>query len=295
MYIDESMVKSYHADLKWKMKIIRKPRPKGKEFKTLSDGRSKIVLHLELHEGNLLMQEKPFVAKFGATTATCLRLTRYWRSSGRVVVGDSWFGSVKSAIQMMLVNGLYSIFLVKTTHKLFPKQFSRRPTFKEENGRIAIINDVKLLAVKYEDLQTIQFVSTYSASSAGDPRPTRHHGLVPRPKVASDNLKFAAGIDIHSHVRTESKGLDDVLLTKDAHLRQFTGVMRFLFTNAFLAMKHFIDKDLKHLNFKMNLVNQMNIFSEQKPLTLRMQPEPVKELCRLQKKGERIQKMCFVC
>ena len=251
------------------------------------------------------MREKPFLENFGATTATCLRLTEYWSSSGRVVVGDSWFGSVKSAIQLMLVNGLYSIFLVKTAHKLFPKEILSETNLQrgEWNAASAVIDDVNLLAVKFKDLQSKQFISTCSASSVGNPRETRHHGLVQRPKVASDYLKFAAGIDIHNHVRTGSKGLEDVWLTKDAHQRQFTGIMSFLFSNAFLTMKHFFDKELKHLNFKINLANQMTIFKEHNPLELRTplqrsteeSEKLIHNLRRFRKKGERFQKKCFFC
>ena len=47
--LDESMIKSFHHHLKGKIKIICKPRPIGNEMKNMSDGISKIVLHLELY------------------------------------------------------------------------------------------------------------------------------------------------------------------------------------------------------------------------------------------------------
>ena len=52
---DELMVKSFHKKLKGKMKIKRKPRPVGNEFKNVCDGQSKIVLHIELYEGKEYM------------------------------------------------------------------------------------------------------------------------------------------------------------------------------------------------------------------------------------------------
>ena len=66
--IDESMVKSFAKNLKGKMKIIRKPRPIGNEFKTLCDADTKIVLHMELYEGKEYMKNKAYVDQFGATT-----------------------------------------------------------------------------------------------------------------------------------------------------------------------------------------------------------------------------------
>ena len=69
--LDESMIKSFYHDLKGKIKIIHKLRPIGNEMKNMSDGISKIVLHLELYEGRD-MCDKRYVKEFGATTATIL-------------------------------------------------------------------------------------------------------------------------------------------------------------------------------------------------------------------------------
>ena len=46
--LDELMIKSFHRNLKGKIKIIRKSRPIGDEIKNLSDAASDIVLNLEL-------------------------------------------------------------------------------------------------------------------------------------------------------------------------------------------------------------------------------------------------------
>ena len=59
------------------MKIIRKPRPVGNKFKTLCDGRSKVVLHIEIYEGKGIMRQKKYVKEFGPTTAYTLRLTEF--------------------------------------------------------------------------------------------------------------------------------------------------------------------------------------------------------------------------
>ena len=80
------------------MKINRKPRPNGNEFKKGADARSNIITHLELYERKYLMAEKDHVEEYGATTAIVLRLVKEYNGSGRVVIADSWFGSVKSII-----------------------------------------------------------------------------------------------------------------------------------------------------------------------------------------------------
>ena len=95
------MIQSFHYDLKGKIKIICQPRPIGNEMKNMSDGISKIILHLELYEGRDIMCDKKYVKEFGATTATALQLTEAYHGSDRRVITDSWFGSVKCAKVLM--------------------------------------------------------------------------------------------------------------------------------------------------------------------------------------------------
>ena len=75
--LDESIVKSFHHDLKEKIKIIQEPRPIGNEFKNASDGRTNFVTTLALYEGQELMAEKEYVDEYGATTAAMLRLSLF--------------------------------------------------------------------------------------------------------------------------------------------------------------------------------------------------------------------------
>ncbi len=67
------------------------------------------------------MQKKAYSAQFGATTACTLRLVEAagLMGSTRVVIGDSWFSSVKTALQLRN-RGVYFIGKVKvskTIHK----------------------------------------------------------------------------------------------------------------------------------------------------------------------------------
>ena len=65
--LDESMIKSYHQNLKGKIKIICKPRPIGNKIKNLSDAASNIVLDMGLYVGKDIMAAKDYVKPFGAT------------------------------------------------------------------------------------------------------------------------------------------------------------------------------------------------------------------------------------
>ena len=45
--------------------------------------------------------------------------------------------------------------------------------------------------------------------------------------------------------------MEDIWHTKNPRLRQLAGILGFCFTNGFLAMKYFTDRNLKHHTFKM--------------------------------------------
>ena len=137
------MIKSFHHDLKGKIKIIRKPRPIGNKIKNMSDGISKIVLRLEFYEARD-MCDKKFVKEFGATTATTLQLTEAYHGSGRRVIADSWFASVK-CVKALMERGLYLMF-VKTAHKDYPWELLSQNNLQrgEWNAVKAEIHDVEL-------------------------------------------------------------------------------------------------------------------------------------------------------
>lgn len=307
MCLDESMVKSYHRNLQGKIKIKRKPRPIGNEIKDIADARSKLVYKLEIYEGKDRMSEKEHHRELGATTATVKRLVEGIRDTNRIVVGDSWFGSVKTAV-MLREMGLYANMLVKTAHKNYPMkmlngQTLQRGQWKSVHAEVQGENgtQVKLLATDFLDLQLKHFISTCSTSNSGPPRVTKHHGDVQRPYVAYDYLEHSAAIDIFNHVRHGSVGLEDALMTKSATLRQFCGIVGFIFTNAFLAFVYFKEK-ISHQNFKVDLANMLVNFQEVKRSVLRTpenyhrkQVEVEHCLRKLAPKGERKQLRCFSC
>ncbi|KAK3252459.1 hypothetical protein CYMTET_38242 [Cymbomonas tetramitiformis] len=119
--IDESMIKwlSRYLCPGW-VKVGRKPDSMGHELKTLVDSTSRILFQFELQEGKEYDNRKKFVAEYGATCAMVLRMLEPFKSTGRIVIGDSWFGSTKTAL-LLYEWGIYSVLNVKTAHKFFPK------------------------------------------------------------------------------------------------------------------------------------------------------------------------------
>ena len=83
---------------------------------------------------------------------------------GRIVVGDSWFGSFKTCVELWNISGLYSNLLVKTAHKKYPRKLLRESDI--ERGQwvcaTAEIDGVKLMATCFLDLQEKLFISSCS-------------------------------------------------------------------------------------------------------------------------------------
>ena len=101
--LDESMVKWLGRGMPGFMHVQRKPTPKGLELHTLCCGICGIMLWFEVYEGKEAMAKKQFCdmmrQKLGRagpwkSVALTLRMTQKWAGTGRVLIADSWFGSV---------------------------------------------------------------------------------------------------------------------------------------------------------------------------------------------------------
>lgn len=126
-------------------KAFMKDKPKGCGilFRSLACGTTNIMLKLEIHEGKDKMELKEYQVRskdkernlndpsyaarkergevYNYTGAVCLRLTKPYHHSNRVVVMDSFFGSV-STLRALYRFGLYGIGIVKRGHKFFPQK-----------------------------------------------------------------------------------------------------------------------------------------------------------------------------
>ena len=244
---------------------------------------------------------------------TSLLLGFILSGSRRIVEGDSWFGPIKTCVELWDINGLYSNLLVKTAHKKYPRKLLRESDI--ERGQwvcaTAEIDGVKLMATRFLDLQEKLFISSCSASLDGPPRATKYHEDVPRPMLAAyEYLSSSASTDIQHHFRTGSTGLEDARQTKNANMRQVAGVIGFLFTNAYLAHRHFQKSQIKLSDFKVKLVNALSKFNETAPHTkrfslevpipdiakvhvLKLLQKPTKDGVEQERKNNRYQKYCF--
>ena len=76
---------------------------------------------LELYKQWEFMAAKKYIDEYGAAKATALRQTAAYHGTGMVIVADSWFRLLKTAIVLMKI-GLYYKILVKTADKGFLKE-----------------------------------------------------------------------------------------------------------------------------------------------------------------------------
>ena len=134
------------------IKIKRKPKGVGCEAKTIADALSGIMIGIELNEGKERNARKRWHSTHGATTSTTLRLTQPWHGSGRIVVDDSWFSSVKTAVQLRK-RGLHFIGPVKTAHRKYPLAALKRRCPADRGSWIAATatdEDVDLIALGWQ-------------------------------------------------------------------------------------------------------------------------------------------------
>ena len=278
--LDESMIKAYHYGMIAKKKIIRKPRPIGVELKNLADGETCIVLNIEKHGTKETMAQTEFTNELGSTTAVSLRLTKPYWATGRLVLGDAWFGSVKCCNEL-LKRGLFSIMVVKNNHKLFPTSCL---TTNVTNGDGEIIGEElidhelddivngtfsrfsvargdwvtyicgNLFAVRFTDLKDKYLICSAGTTLAGESRITRSGKVISRPSVSAECSKSIDAIDRSNHFRTGGTGLEDSWQTNSPKLRQYAALIGFVETNAYLAYKNFSGNDMLHRDFRRELV-----------------------------------------
>ena len=99
------------------------------------------------------MQEKEHVAMYGATCATPLSLSSDINETGKIVIADTWFGSVKTVIALK-ESALYSVKLVKKADERFPQESQDSHDFIAGNwvAYTANFDGTELQAVSFQDL-----------------------------------------------------------------------------------------------------------------------------------------------
>jgi len=248
-------------------KIARKPEGVGTELKSIADGSTGALLRLDIMEGKRRNSQKEF-ANFGAGTAQVLRLSKNYFGSGRLIIGDSAFSSVKTCLECK-ARGLFYAGVVKSAHKQFPKAYLTNwlENHKGRNNRGKFIlmrttepakdtiPQQEIFALGWSDKKGKQFIFNSGTTLDGNPSVRKRHRsewnderhqyefktyekVVNRPKIVEDIFKSFSVIDIHDHLRQGSLAIERQWNTNKWPLRLFQTVLGMIITNAYLLMRY---------------------------------------------------------
>ena len=303
--------------------LPRKPTPLGIMFKTLVDGESCVLLNMEPCEGKEVDRRKEFMDTMKRqSTATTLRLAKPWFNTGRIVVGDSWFGSCQT-VEELLENGLYSVMCVKTAHSGYPKE-KVREACKERGDKVFLAVDVtmddgvrekRIYAAGHVDKKPLHVVASCGLSKPGKPK-IRHRyylqdGKVKHKKYVLEQPEMLAtyrnhfnAVDRFNRYATGPKNLTEVWDTKDVFTRVFAQLVSFIEVNGFLAYRahHFFGsgKEITRQEWREALSSQLianpyTLAEETIPQTPSKAPPEVAEHTTMVRLPDKKQKRCVIC
>jgi hypothetical protein len=255
-------------------KIIRKPVGVGCEIKNCCCAKTGVMLTLELVPNKHGAPREFDDAGVGKNAACLLRLIKPFKGSGRTVVADSGFGCVSLASFMMSEMGLHLLAMVKTAHRLFPKDFLLLYPYQSA-GECKVLkttfNGQTLYAAGWNDKRVKTIVATCSSSTAGVPhrkkrwvnskttkRSVVFYKDVPRSLMFSDYFGGAQAIDVHNHRRQGSLALE-AIKTHSWRARMFSTVLGMCVIDAFLAFSEFEPDNagLNQSDFVMDLAESL--------------------------------------
>eukprot|EP00966_Prymnesium_polylepis_P282143 6519500-Prymnesium_polylepis.1 len=273
---DESMIQWLGKHMPGFMSVGRKPTDKGAEVHTVCDGQSGIMVGGEVFEGAVAMENAKYCDRYQKSTALTLRLCEPFFASGRIVVADSWFGSVQTALALY-EHGLYSILNVKTAHKGFPITELFQEVWDEKGAKVSKaeakalgkfpkdggkrgmhagfvkIFDVKgssveLLAAGHNAKLPMLLVSTAGDLLPGEPQKKEWHTIdetgrkifhahqTPQPRVHAFDRKYFHLVDDHNQLRQGTVTMADVWETTSWEDRQFAESLGLWEVNVFKAL-----------------------------------------------------------
>jgi hypothetical protein len=268
-------------------KVARKPKGVGLELKNILDCASGVMLRYEMLEGKAAMAAKKYCAPgVNASTATTKRLVEPWMGKGRIIVGDSWFASVQTAVALFEC-GCYFTGMVKTAHREFPASFIQKLAFGADAKRgdtvslTATKQGVKLIAHGWnepgkKDKPKKALISTCGVTIPVEADQRTRWILnpitaemeakileVPKTALLQEYFQGAKGIDVFNHGRQGGLRIE-ALRTKDCWFRVFQCMVGTIETSAFNAMRYFEPgcKDLEHGTFTERLASALTGFDE---------------------------------
>ena len=288
--VDESMIAWTGRGMPGWIVVPRKPKPMGMECKTACCSETKIIIRLDVQEGKTQMRNQPFNVEWGtpndpAKSVGCLlRLVLPWHHTGRVVLGDSWFGSVKAAIAL-LSYGMFAILNVKTATKYFPKAslaaaitkekrtYSRMATITLANAPVSLNKtEFTIYAAAQREKKPLLLIATCETMGAGEPRHLTLYKMDENGGESKEMIEFPTTkvhgiyracfnkIDLHNRVRQEFLHFADIWGTHSWSNRVLGELWGLILTNTYFTCQSFYPETFKGLHpqqFKEQIAWQM--------------------------------------
>ena len=231
-------------------KIERKPEGVGCKIRCVIDGRSTVMLQLELQESQEEMATKKYIRDGEkAGTAGVLRLVEPWFNSARTVYGDSAFGSVNTAVKLR-EHGLHFMGMVKQAHREFPKKYLKNLALPERSGESRYLattkNDFPLIAAAWWDKNTKHLISTAGTNAVAPPHrriryrlqddgtSQRFEKTAKTSAIPHEYFSFAQKIDVHNHRRQGILALERKISTRSWSFRLISTVLGMIMVDAYM-------------------------------------------------------------
>lgn len=287
MVLDESMVRWMGRGMPGLMVILRKPTPIGLELHTLCCALSGILVWFEVYEGKEAMAKKKFNDQDSKSIALTLRMVEPYFSTGRVVIADSWFGSVAYALALFKY-GVFAVMNVKTATKNYPKEqlmavvdeikgnsAEARARRRERRGKqVAYVRkyqvgsqQVSLLAAGHNKKVPLLLIATHSSMLEGKVhvktwQVNLANGQIEyqtiktkQPQVHALYRKWMNVVDVSNKLRQGVVSMADVWKTKEWTDRHFAEGLGFWEVNVYKALIYFYPRynSLSHGEFRARL------------------------------------------
>lgn len=264
--------------------IIRKPKPVCMEIKNLACCTSGIMMAMEVVAPKKEMAQREYHSTYGSGTSLLLRLAKPWKGSGRLVVADSAFASVKTAVALKNHLGLYFHGLVKTAHRKFPKKYLNELEIEKRGDHVVLVTreeEVDLIAVSWNDgkkhKKTGKTIKKNIIASCGTTLPSAAHRKrrwhvgtdgyaklffkdIPRPQIVAEYYQGAQKIDVHNHYRQGRHGVAlEQRATNRWDMRFFQTFLGIIEVDAFLAYKRWCPgkTSVSHVDFLRELIQDL--------------------------------------
>eukprot|EP00951_Prasinocladus_malaysianus_P045561 scaffold608898_cov17-Prasinocladus_malaysianus.AAC.1 len=206
LVVDESMAQWKGRGMPGLMKVPRKPTPVGRETHTTADAETGVINRSKLYEGRERMGEKEYVDQWGKNPSLAMRGVKPWFNSGRTVVADSGFSSVKLA-KGLAHHGMYLVGNVKRGHAGFPKQWLLQNVPNRGDKAMATSSFTTsagetwpMLAAADKDKQPMALLGTAGSSSAGETL-TRNFTIIRTDGTYAVRSATLEQMDIHATYR----------------------------------------------------------------------------------------------